>query len=113
MAVDVGANIFGENEFKELLDATPEDLQDNELILYFRCKYERRDELKKTFNQIQQRRIERELDRIEKLRTNFTKHVENALLVGSMNRSRTAWRRFAKEKSLEEKEKVKALLEKK
>lgn len=108
----MGDSIFGENELKELLDATPEDLQDNGLILYFRCKYERRDELKKTFNQTQQRKIELELDRIEKLRTNFTKHVENAILVGGMTRSRTAWRRFAKDRSLEEKEKVKALLEK-
>lgn len=97
---------------KDLLDDTPEDLQDNPVILYFRCKYDGRDKLKQIFSPADRNKIDLELERIEKLRSAFTQHVENSLLVQSMSRSRMAWRRHAKELcgSQIEKKKVKAHL---
>lgn len=99
-------------EFEGLLAGTPEDLQDNALILYFRCRYDDRERLKQIFNDAERSRIDLELERIEKLRSAFAQRVENNPLVQSMTRSRISWRRYAKEKcaSKVEKEKVKSLL---
>jgi hypothetical protein len=111
MADDNSSNWIG-NIPKGLLDNTPEDLQDNPLILYFRCEYNSRDEVKQLFSPAERKKIDLELERIEKLRSAFTQIVENNLLVQSMSRSRMAWRRHAKElcSSEAEKKKVNARL---
>ena len=111
MADDNSSNWIGRVP-RGLLGNTPKDLQDNPLILYFRCEYDGRDELKQLFNPAERRKIDLELERIEKLRSAFTQNVENDLLVQSMSRSRMAWRRHAKElcSSQAEKEKVNACL---
>jgi hypothetical protein len=101
-------------EFEALQAGTPEDLQDNALILYFRCRYDDRDRLKQIFSNLEKNRIELELERIDKLRSAFAQRVENNPLVQSMTLSRRSWRRHAKDlcKSNVEKEKVKSRLRK-
>jgi hypothetical protein len=88
-------------------DRTPEELQDNPLILYFRCKYGQRDALKQTFSQAERTRIELELERIDKLRSTFAQHVENNPLIQSMTVSRRFWRAYAKKLCRTESEKQK------
>jgi len=87
-------------EFNYLLegpDRTPEELQDDSLILYFRCKYSQREKLKQLFSEAERVRIELELERVDKLRSTFAQHVENSPLVQSMTVSRRFWRTHAKE----------------
>jgi hypothetical protein len=101
-------------EFNYLLegtDRTPEELQDDSLILYFRCKYGQREKLKQFFSEAERIRIELELERIDKLRSTFAQHVENGPLVQSMTVSKKFWRTHAKElcRTNSEKNEVKRL----
>ncbi|KAE9371635.1 hypothetical protein N431DRAFT_441610 [Stipitochalara longipes BDJ] len=98
-------------DFKDLIDGTPEDLQDNPLILYFRCKYNKRDELKAIFSLTERTKIELELERIDKLRSTFGQHVENGPHVQRMTISRNLWRTYAKDlcRKSSEKETVETL----
>jgi hypothetical protein len=84
-------------KFKQLLDDTPDNLQDSALILYFRCKYDERDELKQIFSSAERDRIDSELERIDKLRSTFAQRVDNNPLVRSMIVSRRFWRNYAKD----------------
>jgi hypothetical protein len=97
---------------KDLLDSTPEYLQDNPLILYFRCKYDYRDTLKEMFSGVERDKIDLELERIEKLRSVFGQNVKNGPLVQNMSRSKMEWRRHAKGicGGKDEKEKLKTRL---
>jgi len=115
MAEDEHSNWIGRlpEDFKDLIDGTPEDLRDIPLILYLRCKYDLRDKLKKIFSPADRTRIDLELERVDKLRSTFARPVENNILVQSMTISRRVWRDHAKNlcRGNSEKEKVeKALL---
>lgn len=115
MANANGTSRIGADQLQELRDNTPHNLQDNPLILYFRCKYSERDGLKQYYEQtdpVQRKRIDLELDRIDRLRSNFTKHVENVPLFTSMKHSRSNWRQHAKSKCFEEKKRLSRLLNK-
>jgi hypothetical protein len=101
-------------EFNYLLegpDRTPEELQDDSLILYFRCKYGQRETLKQLFSEAERIRIEFGLERIDKLRSTFAQHVENSPLVRSITLSRRFWRTHANElcRTNSEKEEVERL----
>jgi hypothetical protein len=101
-------------EFNYLLegpDRTPEELQDDSLILYFRCKYGQRETLKQLFSEAERIRIELELERIDKLRSTFAQYVENSPPVQSMTVSRRFWRTHARKlcRTNSEKEEVERL----
>lgn len=97
------------NEWKELLDATPEHLRDDCLSLYFRCDFDKRDRLLECFDPPHRQRIKGEIERIAKLRSCFAQHVDNVSLVQTMTRARRAWRQVAKDRVPEEVERVRKL----
>jgi hypothetical protein len=100
------------DELTDLLESVPDHLRNDPVALIFRCKYSYRDRLKESFNATQQQEVESELKRVEKLRSSFATHVENADLVQSMKFSRRAWRSHAKARCRDEMARIKKLLDK-
>ncbi|KAH7399882.1 hypothetical protein BKA64DRAFT_467978 [Cadophora sp. MPI-SDFR-AT-0126] len=83
-------------------DVIPEQLKDECLVNYFRCRYKERPALKTKYeappqnNERDQRgRIGREIDRIEKLRNGFDETVRNKPDIELFKYRQVMWRRYA------------------
>lgn len=96
-----------EQELKELKENTPEHLQDNSLILYFRCKVSHRNLLMSKCDPVDRAKIEWELERIGRLRSEFpNNNSENKLLIQNLSNSQREWRECAKARCHEERIKL-------
>src|SRR4051812_21684508 len=82
-------------------DEIPERLQDDQLIRYFRLRFHDREEflwrLKDAKNatgvgNVDVHRIEKELERIERLKSTFAKSRENKATMDDFESSRAQWR---------------------
>ncbi|PVH89197.1 hypothetical protein DL98DRAFT_97495 [Cadophora sp. DSE1049] len=83
-------------------DEIPEQLKDECLVNFFRCRYKERPELKTKYEALPQKnerdqrgRIGREIDRIEKLRNGFDETERNKPDIELFKYRQTMWRRHA------------------
>ncbi|KAK0103966.1 hypothetical protein ONS96_005071 [Cadophora gregata f. sp. sojae] len=76
-------------------DEIPEQLQDECLINYFRCRYKERPALETQYEENSQKRIRREIDRIDKLREGFDDTERNKPEVELFLYRQTMWRKHA------------------
>ncbi|TAQ87980.1 hypothetical protein B7494_g3667 [Chlorociboria aeruginascens] len=79
-------------------DPIPENIQDDTLIQFFRCRYEKRDALYHSFTPEQQDRIKREILRIKRLRNNLSSSKDN-LPIQDLERYRAKWKAQAMDES--------------
>jgi hypothetical protein len=111
MAGDISDNPISPSWWRDLLDSTPEHLRDNPLVLFFRCKYNDRDQLMNTFCTVAQESIEIELRNIDQSRSRLTQDDESLGLAKGLSHSRNVWRAFAKSRCSVEKQRVRRLAE--
>jgi hypothetical protein len=81
-------------------DEIPVYLQDDCLVKFFRCRYAERDRFLHQLNEeTDGKRVKRELDRIEKLRSVFFETKENQRLVNKYKKLRAEWKNHARDNS--------------
>lgn len=76
-------------------DQIPEQLKDDCLVGYFRCRYKNRDALKSTYDELQQGRIDREITRISNLRRGFEETERNKPDIELFKYRQALWRMHA------------------